>query len=165
MTHEARLALHKKIWQDPMYFMAFGFGLGTLPKAPGTWGSLLGIAFFCLFANYVWWQYLLILSVFFGFGVWLCGRVSTDLGVHDHSGIVWDEVVGMMLTLFAFKASFTAILLGFILFRVFDILKPWPISWADQKVKGGLGIMLDDVLAGLMAWCCLLLLSLIGIIG
>lgn len=165
MTKDARLAISKKVWQDPFYFIAFGFGLGNLPKAPGTWGSLLGIAFACVFDDYVWWQYALILSLFFAFGVWLCERVSNDVGVGDYPGIVWDEVVGMMLCLFAFKASILTFIFGFLLFRVFDIAKPGPISWVEKNVKGGLGIMLDDVLAGTIAWICLSILSLIGIVG
>lgn len=165
ISEEQRQALQQKVWQDPFYFTAFGFGLGNLPKAPGTWGSLLGILFYLVFSNYQAWQYLVIVLACFIFGVWLCDKVSRDIGIRDYPGIVWDEVVGMMLTLSAFKSFWSTIILAFILFRLFDIFKPWPISWIEKQVDGGLGIMLDDVLAGLMAWCCLFLLSLIGVIG
>ena len=99
----------------------------------------------------------------FGVGVYLCQYTTDALGVHDHSGIVWDEFVGFWITMIAAPLSWKWILLGFVLFRIFDILKPWPVKLADAKLKGGLGIMLDDVLAGLYALACLqLILMLIG---
>ncbi|MDX1320178.1 MAG: phosphatidylglycerophosphatase A, partial [Oceanospirillum sp.] len=85
-------------------------------------------------------------------GVWLCERTSEDLGVHDHSGIVWDEFVGYWLTMFLAPQGWEWALVGFVLFRVFDVLKPWPVKWADRRVAGGFGIMVDDVLAGVYAW-------------
>lgn len=85
------------------------------------------------------------------FGVWLCGRVANDLGVHDHGGIVWDEMVGIWMTLILLPNTWQWWLLGFVLFRILDILKPWPISVLDRNVGGGLGIMIDDMLAGLIA--------------
>ena len=88
-------------------------------------------------------------------GIWLCGRTSKDLGVHDHGGIVWDEFVGYWITMFMAPAGAVWMLVGFALFRVLDIAKPWPIRWADEKVEGGLGIMLDDVIAGILACLCL----------
>jgi phosphatidylglycerophosphatase A len=162
-THEKKQNPYEHVWQRPTHFIAFGFGLGTLPRAPGTWGTLLGIPFYCLFSATSWWMYLSIVCLFFLYGVWLCDVVSKDLGVHDHKGIVWDEVVGMMLTLYLFKPSVLTVIFGFILFRIFDILKPWPISWVDKKVRGGLGVMLDDVLAAIPAWVCLGLLSLLWV--
>ena len=86
------------------------------------------------------------------FGFWLCGRVAEDLGVQDHEGIVWDEMVGMWITLWLVPPGWQWLLLGFLMFRFFDILKPWPIRWIDRHVHGGVGIMLDDVLAGIFAW-------------
>ena len=85
------------------------------------------------------------------FGFWLCGRVADDLGVHDHGGIVWDEMVGIWMTLIFLPNTWVWWVLGFVLFRVLDILKPWPISVLDRKVGGGLGIMVDDMLAGVIA--------------
>jgi phosphatidylglycerophosphatase A len=99
--------------------------------------------------------YCVLLVVTTVLGIWLCGRTSKDLGVHDHGGIVWDEFVGYWITMFMAPAGVIWMLVGFGLFRVFDIAKPWPIKWADEKVEGGLGIMLDDVIAGILACLCL----------
>lgn len=82
-------------------------------------------------------------------GVWICQRASDAMGVHDHGGIVWDEIVGYLVAVFLIPFSLTAMIIGFLLFRFFDILKPWPISWADKKLSGGLGIMVDDIIAGI----------------
>ena len=89
--------------------------------------------------------------VAFGIGIYLCGRTSKDLGVDDHPGIVWDEFVGFWITMLAVPFHWGWILWGFVWFRIFDIAKPWPIRWLDKNVHGGLGIMIDDVLAGIMA--------------
>lgn len=95
-------------------------------------------------------------------GVWVCGYTARALGVHDHSAVVWDEVVGLWITLAAVAPSWPALLIGFVLFRLFDILKPWPIRWLDRHVQGGLGIMIDDVLAGVFAGLCLWLAAAVG---
>jgi phosphatidylglycerophosphatase A len=91
----------------------------------------------------------------FAAGVWLCDTVSRDLGVHDHGGIVWDEFVGYWITMFLAPLQWQWVLAGFALFRLFDIWKPWPIRWFDDNVRGGFGIMFDDVLAGVAAWAAL----------
>jgi phosphatidylglycerophosphatase A len=88
-------------------------------------------------------------------GIYLCDKTSKDLGVHDHGGIVWDEFVGYWITMFLAPSGWVWIILGFIFFRIFDIWKPWPIKWVDKEVHGGVGIMLDDVLAGIMAALCI----------
>lgn len=143
------------IWKNPIHFLAFGLGSGAAPKAPGTVGTLAAIPFYLLLQplDLVW--YALLVSVAFIVGVYLCGKTSADLGVHDHGGIVWDEFVGYWVTMFAAPLGWGWVVLGFALFRFFDILKPWPIGWADKQVSGGLGIMLDDLLAGIMAALCL----------
>lgn len=143
------------IWKNPIHFLAFGLGSGAAPKAPGTVGTLAAIPFYLLLQplDLVW--YALLVSVAFIAGVYLCGKTSADLGVHDHGGIVWDEFVGYWVTMFAAPLGWGWVVLGFALFRFFDILKPWPIGWADKQVSGGLGIMLDDLLAGIMAALCL----------
>jgi phosphatidylglycerophosphatase A len=92
-------------------------------------------------------------------GVWICGKTARDIGVHDHGGIVWDEFIGFWLTMFLAPPGLFWLLSGFVLFRVFDIVKPWPIRWFDRHVHGGFGIMIDDVLAGVMAWICLQLMA------
>ncbi|WP_312936485.1 phosphatidylglycerophosphatase A [Pseudomonas sp.] len=140
------------VWRTPWHFIAFGFGTGTLPRAPGTWGSLVALPFMPLWWLLPAWGYGLMLLVSMLFGIWLCGKVARDLRVHDHEGIVWDEIVGIWITLWLAPAGWQWLLTGFVLFRFFDILKPWPISWIDKHVPGGLGIMLDDILAGVFAW-------------
>ena len=131
--------------------LAFGFGSGLAPKAPGTWGTLAAVPFLFLWQYLPWPVYLLMLVVSFTAGVFICQSVSNKLGVHDHGGIVWDEFVGLWLTFFMVELTWQSVLIGFVLFRIFDILKPFPIKWLDQKVKGGFGIMIDDVLAGIFA--------------
>lgn len=151
--------LSKIVWQDPAYFISFGFGSGLLPIAPGTWGTLAAIPVYLMIASLPWTFYLGFTLVAFIFGVYASAKVTRDLGEEDYSGIVWDEVVGYLLTMTMVPVGWGWIILGFFLFRLFDILKPWPIRLVDKKVKGGLGIMLDDVLAAIPAWLILQLLA------
>jgi phosphatidylglycerophosphatase A len=139
------------VWRNPVHFLAFGLGSGAVPKAPGTFGTLAAVPLWYLLAQTALPVYLALILIAFVIGIWLCGRTSRDLGVHDHGGIVWDEFVGYWITMIAVPVDWIWALLGFILFRLFDILKPWPIGPVDRRVHGGLGIMLDDVLAGVMA--------------
>ena len=88
-------------------------------------------------------------------GIYICGQAAKDAGVHDHGAIVWDEIVGFLITMFMIPLSWKSVIVGFILFRIFDIFKPWPISFIDKNVHGGLGIMLDDIIAGLAALACM----------
>ncbi|TAL60789.1 MAG: phosphatidylglycerophosphatase A [Legionella sp.] len=148
-----------RVWHDPVYFVAFGFGSGLLPLAPGTWGTLAAIPFYLLLKDLHWSLYLLITLLAFGIGVWVSDKVSQDLGVHDYKGIVWDEVVGYFLTMFMAPPGLLWIFLGFFFFRVFDIWKPQPIRMIDKHVLGGLGIMLDDALAAIPAWAIVQLLA------
>lgn len=149
----------KKVFQDPLYFLAFGFGSGLMPIAPGTWGTLAALPVYLLLVDTHWAVYLLFTLLAFILGVWICDKVSQDLGVHDYKGIVWDEVVGYLLTMFMAPSGWFWLFAGFILFRIFDIWKPQPIGYIDQKIGGGLGIMLDDVLAAVPAWLLLQLLA------
>lgn len=139
------------IWSNPIHLLAFGFGAGASPYAPGTFGTLIGIPIYLLLLHLVFWQYLGIVFLLFILGVWLCHTTARDLGVHDHPGIVWDEIVGFLVTMTAAPFGWLWIVIGFGLFRLFDILKPWPINVVDKKVSGGLGIMLDDLVAGIFA--------------
>ena len=141
----------QSVWRRPVHFLAFGLGSGAVPFAPGTFGTLAAIPFYWLMSELPLGWYLTVVAATFVWGVWLCDKSSRDLGVHDHSGIVWDEFVGYWITMIAVPVDWIWALLGFILFRLFDILKPWPIGPVDRRVHGGLGIMLDDVLAGVMA--------------
>ena len=140
-----------KVWSNLWHFLAFGFGTGLAKKAPGTWGTLAGLVVMPLLymLPLIWALVFIVLAGVFG--VWLCGRVADDLGVHDHGGIVWDEMVGIWMTLILLPNTWQWWVLGFVLFRVLDILKPWPISVLDRKVAGGLGIMVDDMLSGVIA--------------
>ncbi|SFC19498.1 phosphatidylglycerophosphatase A [Marinospirillum celere] len=139
------------VWKNPIHFLAFGLGSGASPWAPGTVGTLAAIPLYFLLATLPLGLYILVVGLAFWVGCWLCERTSEDLGVHDHSGIVWDEFVGYWLTMLALPVSLGWALAGFLLFRFFDIIKPWPIRWADRRVAGGFGIMIDDVLAAVYA--------------
>lgn len=142
--------------KDPVHLLAFGFGSGAAPRAPGTWGSLAAIPLWYCFAWLPPAAYWLVVALAFVVGIWLCGKTATDLKVHDHGGIVWDEFVGMWIALGLFPENIYGVLLAFLVFRLFDVLKPWPISWLDERLPGGLGIMVDDVVAAAMALPCLL---------
>lgn len=145
------------------HFIAYGFGAGLAPKAPGTFGTVVGVPFWFLLH----WltpapaEYLAACMVLFIFGCWICGESSRLLGLHDAPGIVFDEIVGYLITcvpllyLPATAPIWPWLIAAFVLFRIFDIIKPWPIRWLDQKVHGGFGIMIDDVLAGIFAALCL----------
>ena len=138
-------------WRDPVQFVACGFGSGLAPVAPGTFGTLVALPLWWLLQPLPLVAYLGLVVVLAALGVWLCDRAASRLGVHDHPAIVWDEIVGYLVTMVAAPAGWLPMLLGFVLFRAFDIVKPWPIRWFDRKVHGGLGIMLDDLVAGLFA--------------
>ncbi len=138
-----------QLWRNPVHWLAFGFGAGTLPGAPGTYGTLVAIPIFLLLADWPLWFYITATALCFLVGIWLCDRAANDLGVDDHPGIVWDEIVGYLISMTAVPAHWVWIVAGFVLFRLFDIWKPWPIRQLERRVHGGLGIMLDDALAGL----------------
>lgn len=141
----------KELYRQPIHVLAFGFGSGLAPKAPGTVGTLAAVPLYLLLAPLALWQYSVVLLLSFAVGVYLCHKTAHDLGVHDHPGIVWDEFVGYWITMLMAPAGWAWIVIGFVLFRLFDIAKPWPINWLDKRVAGGFGIMIDDVLAGLLA--------------
>lgn len=144
-----------QLLRDPVLLLAFGFGSGLAPKGPGTAGSLLALALFPLLAMLPLPGYLTVLVLTTIAGTWICGRAAKTLGVHDHGGIVLDEVAGLWLALATFPASWPWMLVGFVLFRFFDIAKPWPIRWLDRRLQGGFGIMADDLLAGAFVWLIL----------
>ncbi|MEQ8954728.1 MAG: phosphatidylglycerophosphatase A [Gammaproteobacteria bacterium] len=154
-----------QLLRKPLWLLAFGFGSGLSPKAPGTAGTLLAAIIYLPLSALPWMAYLAVVLASLVAGIWICGRVSAELGVHDHGGIVWDEFVGFWITMFLAPSSLMWLLIGFVLFRALDILKPWPISRLDREVTGGLGIMLDDVLAGIMAALCIQALLVLGVPG
>jgi phosphatidylglycerophosphatase A len=153
-----RASAPRSVFRNPVHFLAFGLGSGAVPFAPGTFGTLAAVPLYLLFAGLPLGWYLLLLIATFGIGIYLCERTANDLGVHDHGGIVWDEFVGYWITMAAVPQGWWWPVLGFVLFRFFDILKPFPISWLDKHVHGGLGIMVDDAVAGMFASVCLQLL-------
>jgi phosphatidylglycerophosphatase A len=141
-------------------FIAFGFGSGLSPKAPGTAGSIVGVALFVLLSIFFSANVIFgILILCFGLGVWACDNTGRDLGVADHGGMVWDEIVAMMLVLIFTPFGMVWYVLAFALFRLFDIWKPFPISYLDRKFKGGFGVMIDDIMAAIYAIAVLYLLS------
>jgi phosphatidylglycerophosphatase A len=138
----------------PAHFLALGFGAGLSPKAPGTVGTLVAFPlFWLLLESPLYWVWV---GLFLAVGVWACGVAGRALGVHDHGGIVWDEVAAFLLVLPFAPPTLSGYILAFALFRLFDIWKPFPIGWLDARVKGGLGVMLDDVLAAVYSIVCLI---------
>lgn len=138
----------RSIWTNPVHFLAFGLGTGASPYAPGTVGTLLGIPLVYLLSQWSLWVYLLVTVVLTVIGIWVCDKTSKDIGVHDHGGIVIDEVAGYLVTMIAVPVNVWTLIAAFFIFRFFDIIKPWPIGWLDKQVQGGVGIMVDDLLAG-----------------
>jgi phosphatidylglycerophosphatase A len=139
----------KFLFAHPAHFIAFGFGSGLAPKAPGTVGTLLGLPLYWLItaAGPDLPNRIVLLIAAFLLGIWACGRTGRALGVADHGGMVWDEIVAFALVLLFIPGGWLWIALGFALFRLFDILKPWPIRAADAHLKNGFGVMFDDLLA------------------
>ena len=151
--------LTRKVLTDPVNLLAFGFGTGLAPVAPGTFGSLPGVLLAWLTLDMGIYFQLGTAAALAVAGIWICGESARRIGVHDHGGIVWDEVTGMFVTLLVAPPTISAWILGFLAFRAFDILKPWPIRDLDHRLGGGLGIMLDDLVAALYA---AILLALYG---
>ncbi len=143
-------AVPAKLLLNPVHLLAFGFGSGLSPKMPGTMGTVMGVLLYLLYPAQLDWRiYGIILLVAIIAGVFICHLSANAMDVHDHPSIVWDEIVGFWITMFMVPKTWEWIVVGFLLFRFFDILKPWPISALDSKVKGGLGIMLDDIVAAI----------------
>jgi phosphatidylglycerophosphatase A len=149
---------------NPAGWIAVGFGSGLSPIAPGTVGSLVALLPWFLLREMSVWLYLAVLVAMFVVGVWACQWVVARLHIDDPSFVVWDEFVGQwiaLIPLVVMPRSWLWIFVGFILFRIFDIWKPWPVSWADRNVNGGVGVMLDDLIAGIYAAAALWLLSVL----
>ncbi len=140
------------IWSNPVHFFAFGLGSGAAPYAPGTFGTLAAIPLYLLLIHFLNWPlYAVVVVAMFLLGIWICNRTERDIGAHDHSGIVWDEFVGFLVTMFYAPAGWLWIVVGFLLFRLFDIWKPFPVRQLEQRYRNGFGIMIDDVVAGIYA--------------
>lgn len=145
------------LFSHPAHFIALGGGVGLVPKAPGTFGTLLGYPLAWLSLQFPQWMAWMLVAAAFALGTWACGKCGRDLGVADHGAMIWDEVVAMWAVLLVVPTTWMAWVAAFVLFRFFDILKPFPVGWFDRKVKGGFGVMLDDALA---AGCVVLLFAL-----
>nr|WP_321240098.1 phosphatidylglycerophosphatase A [uncultured Tolumonas sp.] len=147
--HKSRDALERLNWRNPLHWLATGFGSGLSPFAPGTVGTLAAIPFYLLMSCLPLSVYIAVTVVAAIAGIWICQSATKAIGQDDHGSIVWDEFVGFWITMIAAPKGLLWLLAGFLIFRFFDIIKPWPIRWLDRYVKGGLGIMVDDVLAGI----------------
>ena len=141
----------RSVFTDLGCFLGFGFGAGLAPVAPGTFGTLVAIPVYLALRPLDVVAYSVAVLFLFLLGIPICQRTENRIGVSDHSGIVWDEIVGYLITLAAVPSSWENIVAGFMLFRLFDIFKPWPIRLLDRSLHGGLGIMLDDAVAGIFA--------------
>ena len=138
--------------RHPAHLIAFGGGVGLAPVAPGTCGTLLALPLYWLIApRLAPYEYLLVMAGFFGLGVWACEVTGRAIGVPDHGGMVWDEIVAFMLVLFFVPATLAWQAAAFLLFRLFDILKPPPIRYYERTFKNGFGVMLDDLVAAFYA--------------
>ena len=143
---------------NPIHCFSFGFGSGLLPKMPGTWGTIAAFIFFVPMMKLSSASYLLLLVILTMLSIFAADYTSKELGVHDHSAIVCDEIAGYLLVLFFVPHTPIYILLSFVLFRFFDIVKPYPINCIDKNIPGGAGIVLDDIMAAVYAILTLLLL-------
>ena len=141
----------KTIFANPINLLAFGFGSGLAPKAPGTFGTLACLPLYFLISDLSISFYIIACILVSLAGIYICDYCAKSLKSHDHPGIVWDEFAGFLITMIGVPFSWTNLIIGFILFRIFDIFKPWPINWLDKQVSGGFGIMIDDIVAGLFA--------------
>ena len=151
-----RELLTKVDFTKPWAWLATWFGCGLALPAPGTWGTIGGIPFAVFLMLAGGWKYLLIwvIAVFL-VGWWAADKFEKATGEHDASAIVIDEVAGIGLTLLFATPEIKSVTIAFLLFRFFDILKPWPVSWCDKKIGGGLGVMVDDLAAAVYAALCL----------
>jgi phosphatidylglycerophosphatase A len=149
------------ILRQPVHLLAFGFGAGLSPRAPGTVGTLVAVPIVLFVMQFGFAVHLCFAAAAILLGIYVCGESARRLGVHDHPGIVWDEIAGFTVTMLATPPTWYWLAGGFALFRFFDIVKPWPIREADHSLSGGLGIMLDDIIAGVFAGAILLGVQLI----
>ncbi len=141
-------------------WIALGFGSGLVPVAPGTFGSLAALLPWLVLRQLSWSGYGFAVLVAFALGTWACSRAARRVGLHDPGAFVWDEFVGLWIALWpVWVAPWWMVVVGWVLFRGFDVFKPWPIRWADRNISGGFGIMFDDVLAGFATAIVLLLLN------
>ena len=142
----------RSIWRNPVDFIAAGFGSGAMPIAPGTFGTLAAVPFVYWLSQFNFLFYFIATAIMVMAGVFICDKAGKNFGVTDHSAIVWDEFASFFIVMMGIPMNWVLVLAGFLLFRFFDIIKPGPIRWLEQKLPGGLGVMMDDVLAALISW-------------
>lgn len=145
----------RAVLRDVAGWIATGFGCGLAPRAPGTVGTLVAVLPWLALRELPLWGYLAAVLAAFALGVWAAQRVIVQLRIEDPGLVVWDEFVGLWITLIAVPDGGWWVVVGVALFRLFDIAKPWPVSWADARLKGGFGAMFDDALAGFYALAAL----------
>ena len=136
--------------KSPAQFIAVGFGVGLVPKAPGTAGTLLGVPIVLIIQPFPAWLETIVLAFMLIFGCYICKAAVESMSEEDPGIVVWDEITGYCFAMAFVPVSIVTVCLAFVLFRVLDILKPWPISTLERQVSGGIGIMLDDVAAGII---------------
>ena len=139
----------KSLISHPLRLVAVGFGSGLVPRVPGTAGTLAAVPIFVLIGEMPTWAYVTVVLIAVALGIWACQHTTEFLQVHDHPVVVCDEIVGFLIGMTGSPVDVSWIVAGFVVFRFFDIVKPWPINWMDRRVPGGLGVMVDDVVAGL----------------
>lgn len=139
------------VWTNPIHFIACGFGTGAIPWMPGTFGTLLAIPIYLILIQYSLTIYLAVTVLLNLVGIYLCQVANRDFGTTDHPGATWDEIAAFLIVMIGVPVTWYYLLAGFILFRFFDIAKPGPIGWIDKNVHGGLGVMLDDILAAIFS--------------
>lgn len=145
-----RVRHHELIWRDPICFIATGFGVGAFPYMPGTIATIAAIPLYLMLVQLGWWWYGVIVVLMTLLGVYVCQYANQLFGTDDHPAAVWDEYVGYLVAMFGVPVHGLAIVLGFVIFRFLDIVKPGPIGWLDRNIHGGLGVMLDDVVSGVV---------------
>ena len=141
----------RTIWTNPIHFTACAFGFGALPWMPGTWATLAAIPLVIALKHFPEWLYVLVTIILVLAGIYLCEVFNRDIGTDDHPACAWDELASFLIVMIGAPTTAFYLILGFSLFRGFDILKPWPIRWCDRNIHGGIGVMLDDVLAALFS--------------
>lgn len=162
ILHKSPIVFNTMTWSERIIvFCGVGFGSGLAPKAPGTFGSAFALLFVPLWLAIGFTGSIIAITIMSLIGIWICGKTAEIMGVHDDGRIVWDEFAGQSITflplIYFGQMSWLWVLIGFALFRLFDIWKPWPIRVIDRQVGGGFGIMFDDIIAGVWAGICIII--------
>lgn len=153
--------MRRSVWTNPLHFIACGFGIGLIPFAPGTFATLAAIIpYLMLLKVTLFWRVIIVIAINI-IGIWLCGKVNRDFNTDDHPAAVYDELAAFQIALLGLPFHWPLIVIGFVLFRVFDIWKPGLIGWIDKNIHGGVGVMLDDIVAAIVTWMLLYLIVIV----